>query len=267
MRDAIERPIIFTDLDGTLLDHDTYSWAPAAPLLAELERRGIPVVLNSSKTFAELVLLREALGLRHPVICENGAFIDVPAGYFSSDMPVREPLPGRAELQSAYVEARDAGSCRCMAFFELGAAGIAAATGLDLDSARRANERIATEPVLWQDSDAALARFCAAIEARGLRCLRGGRFVHVMGNADKATAMTDLMGAYARMDPARRPTSIALGDGPNDAAMLAAADIAVVVRGRHGHAVRLDRHPRVVYTQDYGPAGWQNALRQILGIA
>lgn len=42
--------IVFTDLDGTLLDHDTYGFEPARPALAMLARKKIPVTLNSSKT-------------------------------------------------------------------------------------------------------------------------------------------------------------------------------------------------------------------------
>ncbi|MGD2166517.1 MAG: HAD-IIB family hydrolase [Gammaproteobacteria bacterium] len=263
---SIKKPIVFTDLDGTLLDHDTYSWAPAAPTLATLLARNVPVVLNSSKTLAELSALREAIGLPDPVIAENGAFIDVPPGYFSNDMPLRDPLPSRRELQSAYLEVKRRGRFNCTAFFELGLDGIMAAAGLDESSARRANERRATEPVLWKDTSERLADFQAAIEARGLRCVRGGRFVHIMGNADKASAMLDLMSAYERDSPGTSFTSIALGDGPNDAAMLAAADIAVIVQGRHGQIIDLGDHPRVVRTLQRGPEGWQDAVNELLEI-
>lgn len=261
----IDRPIIFTDLDGTLLDHDTYSWAPAAEALEDLRRRQIPVVLNSSKTLAELRPLRRALGLDHPVICENGAFIDVPQGYFTSAMPLRAPPPSREVVQAAYLEVTAGHRYRCEAFFELGVAGIARVTGLDAASAARANDRHATEPVLWHDSAAALEQFSAAIAALGLRCVRGGRFLHVMGDADKASAMGDLMAAWARETPLRPPTSIALGDGPNDIEMLAAADIAVIVRARHGQHIDLGDHGCVIRTEEYGPAGWHNAIRQLLG--
>ena len=72
------RLLVVTDLDGTLLDHETYSYAEAAPALAELRRRGIPLVLASSKTRAEMELLHAELGLSDPFICENGAAICTP---------------------------------------------------------------------------------------------------------------------------------------------------------------------------------------------
>lgn len=34
--------LVFTDLDGTLLDHDTYSWEAARPALDRLKRQQVP---------------------------------------------------------------------------------------------------------------------------------------------------------------------------------------------------------------------------------
>jgi mannosyl-3-phosphoglycerate phosphatase len=190
----------------------------------------------------------------------------VPENYFSHRLAVREPPPERAELQRAYRAVKQDGAYRCEAFFEMGEAGIVAATGLDPSAARLANERRATEPVLWHDTQEKLEAFAAAIATHGLRCLRGGRFVHVMGEVDKASAMLSLMSAYRKESPDEDLTCIALGDGPNDAAMLAAADIAIVVRARHGQPIDLSGHPRVVRTQQQGPLGWQNALNELLEI-
>jgi len=42
--------VVFSDLNGTLLDHETYDWTPAKPALDRLARQGCPVILSSSKT-------------------------------------------------------------------------------------------------------------------------------------------------------------------------------------------------------------------------
>jgi hypothetical protein len=47
-------PVVFSDLDGTLLDHETYSFDAARPGLDALKSRGIPLILASSKTRAEM---------------------------------------------------------------------------------------------------------------------------------------------------------------------------------------------------------------------
>ena len=53
--------VIYTDLDGSLLDHDSYSHAAADALLVELEAHGIPVIIASSKTRYEQTSLRTAI--------------------------------------------------------------------------------------------------------------------------------------------------------------------------------------------------------------
>ena len=74
------RLVVFTDLDGTLLDHHSYSWRAALPAMERLAANGIPLVLNSSKTAAEMRELQRAMGLRAPFIAENGAAVVIPAG-------------------------------------------------------------------------------------------------------------------------------------------------------------------------------------------
>lgn len=45
--------LIFTDLDGTLLGHDTYTYTENLELIRQLKRR-YPIILCSSKTALEI---------------------------------------------------------------------------------------------------------------------------------------------------------------------------------------------------------------------
>ena len=65
--------LVFTDLDGSLMEHESYSIEAARPALDELAARQIPLILNSSKSAAEMTAIQQQLELRHPFICENGA--------------------------------------------------------------------------------------------------------------------------------------------------------------------------------------------------
>ena len=68
--------ILFTDLDGCLLNKHDYDWSPAAATLQTLRDRQIPVVMNSSKTVPEMSQLADQLGLAdYPFISENGSVI------------------------------------------------------------------------------------------------------------------------------------------------------------------------------------------------
>jgi predicted mannosyl-3-phosphoglycerate phosphatase (HAD superfamily) len=62
--------VIFTDLDGTLLDHDTYAWGAAEPGVHFLNDHGVPLVLVTSKTRAEVEHWRRVLRNDHPFAIE-----------------------------------------------------------------------------------------------------------------------------------------------------------------------------------------------------
>lgn len=218
----------------------------------------------SSKTLAELEDYRVQFDLPHPVVAENGAALDIPVGYFPDSVALPAAAVTRDELQAAYLEAKGAGGIECAAFFELGVPGIIRETGLSELQAERANDRLASEPILWRDSDERLAGFAQTMQLRGYRCIRGGRFVHLMGDASKERAVRELMDAYTQKYPDLALTSISLGDGPNDIGMLSCTDIAVVIAGKHDHNMSFDSTNRVIRPEAPGPVGWNEAILTLL---
>ena len=74
--------VVITDLDGTLLDQQTYSYEPSLAAIERLRGQKFPLVLCSSKTAAEILALQRQLQLKEPFICESGGAIFLPRGYF-----------------------------------------------------------------------------------------------------------------------------------------------------------------------------------------
>ena len=74
--------IIFTDMDGTLVDHDTYSYDAAKPALELIKAKNIPLIFCTSKTRAELEVYCNELDINHPFISENGGAIFIPEDCF-----------------------------------------------------------------------------------------------------------------------------------------------------------------------------------------
>ena len=142
-------------------------------------------MLVSSKTLAELEDYRAQLDFSHPVVAENGAALDVPPGYFSSEAVLSAGEVNRPRLLSAYRAVKEEGGFNCEAFVELGILGIVRETGLTEEQAMRANDRLASEPVLWLDTDERANIFEREMNKRGLHCIRGGRFLHLMGKTSK----------------------------------------------------------------------------------
>ncbi|NSX55842.1 HAD-IIB family hydrolase [Parasulfitobacter algicola] len=247
--------IVFTDLDGTLLDHDSYSFAAALPALDRLRAANIPVILASSKTAAEITPLREELGLAAcPAIVENGAGLmaayssNVEGSDYSNLRRKLDELP--ANLRRLFV-----------GFGDMSTEQIAQDTGLPDKSAQDAANRQFSEPGIWHGSSAELDTFTNQLAARGISARRGGRYLTLSFGKTKADQMQSILGQFST------PTSIALGDAPNDIEMIMTADIGVIVHNPHHDAlpdIDGERDGRIIRTKLSGPAGWNAALQQIL---
>ena len=153
---------------------------------------------------------------------------------------------------------------RFQGFADMSTAELARRTGLTESAAALARQRDASEPLLCQGSAAALERFREELAQLGLSLLKGGRFYHVMGRVDKAGALRWLTEKYCRSWPQRRWQSVALGDSPNDRAMLEAADLAVVIPAATGEPLHLSRSAGVLRPVQPGPHGWQQAMNELL---
>ena len=263
--------LVFTDLDGTLLDHDDYGFAPALPALERLRAAAVPLIPTTSKTLAEMGPLNRALGNSHPCIVENGSAIVVPEGYFQeleegeSEIGYRvlRLAPAYGEVLEVLLRLRQTRGYRFRGFADMSDAEVAADTGLALEQARLARRRLCSEPLRWQDSQPALERFARDLAAAGLHLTRGGRYHHVLAAVDKADAMTRLQGLYRRQGW-HGFLNLALGDSPNDLALLQAADLAVVIPRKDGGRLELDTGKRMIHAPEPGPAGWNRVVLDLI---
>ena len=263
------RPLlVFSDMDGCLLDHFSYSYESAKPALEKLKELTVPLILTSSKTFAELAALSAELDLGTPFIVENGAGVIIPDGYFSV-MPdgliesggqwLKTFGPGRAEIINKLHQVRYAGGFSFQGFADMSNSEVAACTGLSEQQSALARERQFTEPILWQDSEARWQDFVMHISEQGLCSIRGGRFIHITGGGDKGQALIWLRSCY-HQEYDSEPLVMALGDSENDVGMLAQADFPVVVRSPVHAPPPVAGRDDILVTDKMGPEGWNLAV-------
>lgn len=271
--------LVFTDLDGSLLDHHSYDWSSARPWLGALKEAGVAVIPVTSKTRSELMPLRQALGLSHtPFIAENGGVVALPPAWCHAK---REAVPGADGLVVKNL-AVDIGLIRqrvmvwrerlgadFITMSEMSVSEVSAWTGLDEQSARLARLREGSEPLVWRDTEDRLTRFAEGLAGDGLHMTRGGRFWHVTGDIDKGRAVSWLCSRFEALR-GTVPETLALGDGPNDIAMLEVVEAAVIIRGQHGLDIVLGQAgsgfpPRLYRTQASGPEGWAEGLSYFWG--
>ena len=273
----MHRYVVFTDLDGTLLDADTYSWASATPALEVLHASGIPLILVSSKTRAEIEPLRRRLQHRDPFIVENGAAVFVPQGLFAFPLErVRTKSPYDViELGLPYYMLRDvlkqiedAVETRLDGFGDLLVDDIMQLTGLSRTDATLAKMREYDEPYLLEGPPALIEEVCRQIVMRGLRWTKDGRLYHLTGDNDKGEAAELLLRCYRRQQRLRYQNnhveSIGIGDSINDAPLLAVVDHPVLVQKPDG-SFDPDVHlPQLIRAPGIGPVGWNAAILALL---
>jgi mannosyl-3-phosphoglycerate phosphatase len=266
--------IIFTDLDGTLLDHQDYRFDAAVPALEAVRARHIPLILATSKTLAEVAAISRALGESAPAIVENGGALCFPLDRkYPFEITAHEHRDGYAVIRFSppydvirqfIGQQRTRHGWQLRGFADMSVEEVAERTGLDRESAARAKERMCSEPFVWDDNSAHLADFRRQAEAAQLALTRGGRFWHLMGQTSKAEALHAMRSLYANGLQQTLPV-IALGDSENDREMLEAADIAVIVKRRDGGHLDCHGIKRTLHTHEPGPAGWNTTMLQLLG--
>lgn len=266
--------ILFTDLDGTLLEESTYAFEGALPGIRALQSHRIPIVFCTSKTFAETIGLQESLGITDPFIVENGGAIYFRPGQVEPTglevnargtwNRVNLGVPYRA-LVAQLLALRELTGINLRGFSEMTAAEVAADCGLSLEAAMQSKQREFDEPfVLLDDRPEDLARIAQMAQGVGLSVSTGGRYHHLSGRSDKGRAVRLLCEFLRkRRGPLR---SVGLGDSPNDLPMLQAVDIPVLVQRPNGtYSTDLAENlPRAIHAPGVGPEGWNAAVQALL---
>ncbi len=263
------RMIIFTDLDGTLLDSATYSWEDAAPSLARIRAEGVPLIFATSKTRTEVERIRVSMNVRDPFIVENGGALFFPEGYFGADSGGGDRLPpyrcvrmGKTytEIRAFVADMKRRFSIR--GFGDLETAEIAELTGLPMEQAGLARAREFSEPFLISDS-AELPALEADAARRGLKITAGGRFHHLIAaEQDKGRAARRLIDLYARFRGTNLRT-VAIGDSRNDLSMLEQADQPVLIPRPDGTREEFGL-PNLIIAPFPGSLGWNTVVGRIL---
>ena len=256
--------VVFTDLDGTLLDSETYSFEPVLPVLDRMKAKSVPLVLCSSKTRAEMVVIHQRLSLSSPFIVENGSAVLFP-GESGSMETIVLGLPV-SDVRDRLKKAALTLGIEYNGFGEMSADDIVELTGLTKDEAILAGQREYSEPfiLLEETPEDIMRRFIEDLEKAGLQYTRGGRFHHAMGPTDKGRAVKKVIARYEKTS-GESVTSIALGDSPNDLPMLEAVDKPVLVQRPDGSYMPYPEALNPILAQGIGPVGWAHAVGELLG--
>lgn len=268
----MKKLLVFTDLDGSLLDHHDYSWQAAIPALDALMQDEHPLIINSSKTAAEIQDLNQQLKNIHPFISENGAVANIPCNYFNKEGRHRATQQYDAHhFASSYEQVTQTldelrqkyGFC-FRGFHDLTVDEVMAETGLEKRQAEAAKQRQASEPLRWLDSEKQLEQFRSLLKIKGLILTSGGRYLHVMSDVNKGQGVAWLLQQYQRSQPRVDWITVGLGDSLNDVAMLEAVEYSVLIVNPAGKRPDVSHLKNIYRPQQPGPAGWNEAILYLL---
>jgi mannosyl-3-phosphoglycerate phosphatase len=249
--------LFFSDIDGTLLDHDTYSCEQSMPGIRALKELHIPLVLVSSKTYHEILRIHDELLLDAPFVFENGGGIRWQDGTVewigmkvSALYAKKNALEAAAELSVRFITDMEIGE-------------IVALTGLPHDRAALARQRTTSLPFILPRGgtieSADMARINNILADSGVAITKGGRFFHLLAkDSDKGSAVRKIIQDYRNKQDGKI-ISVGIGDNENDIPMLRAVNQPFVVKKKTGSGINTGMD-NVRVTAGIGPAGFTEAV-------
>ncbi|MGH1419985.1 MAG: HAD-IIB family hydrolase [Hyphomicrobiaceae bacterium] len=269
---ALAKLIVFSDLDATLREPETYYFEAIKPALASLSRFAIPVILSSSTTVAEIKKRQNEIGLSYPAIVENGSGVYVPEDYEDVGIDEDEINKGavgykriRMYLDILEHDLRQ----HFRGFGDMGLAAMCNVTGLPRAQAAIARQRRWSEAGLWLGPIDKLTQFKSALGQFGLTVMQGSSFLTISSAPGKQVLVRRILSSFKAADPACPLIAMALGDAPNDIAMLQVVDVGVVISWRDNDQMRNieDHRCGVIWrSQTPGPEGWNEAVLAVLNL-
>lgn len=258
--------VIFSDLDGTLLDSDNYSFEKTKPALRAVKELDIPLILCTSKTRSEVEHYRNLLGNHDPFVVENGGAVYIPKEYFSlsfnydyisGDYCVMELGTPYRKLVKMLNELKEKTGISLRGFSDMTTEEIAAFCNLTPDQAALAKQREYDEPFLILEPEK------ATLVEQAIECqyTKGDRFYHLIGS-DKGKAVSILIDLFKKSHPG--VLSIGLGARLNDLPIFTEVDIPILVQSKGDGFDSNVYLPGLRYAGGEGPEGWNRAVINIL---
>ena len=263
--------VIFTDIDGTLLDARFPDINKMKKLVENAIRNDIHLILCSSKTQLEQDKIKSMIDLHEPYIVENGGATIIPKDYFK-----KSRITPSKTLQKNYIIETGAPAYRIRSLLKeirikhgLKFEGVSDLSPLELSSiiklpqdyAKRMIRRKYSETIVRMDNND-INKFVNFIEKAGLKMIPGGQFFDITLGNDKGTGVKILIDIF-RKEYENNVIFFGIGDSKNDESMLSLMDLPLLVQKSNGswENLQIDNLEKI---KGIGPDGWEIALQLII---
>lgn len=261
--------LIFSDLDGTFLHHQNYSYGKNDLVIEKLKKHNHQIIFNSSKTFSEIKLILKKLKLTMmPFSCENGATLYFPKTIFkkikksqSFENYWKINLTNKNSLKWYKILKKLKKDFHFELICDLSKKDLLKLT--NLKNIKQMLNREASQLIIWKDSKKKLDEFSRMIKINYKGALnQGGRFIQISSPCNKRIATKEICHIYHESFRDKYYQSfIALGDNKNDRDMLNFAKYACVIKNKYSTPIKLNSLKKnVFYSQKEAPLGWRESL-------
>lgn len=271
----LDQIVIITDMDGSFLDHNTYSYELSLPAFNAAIREGIPISFCSSKSATEIQPYHEELSVNFPFIAENSSAVYVPKGFFdlagynhkkTETYDIIELNVTNKETKEMLHKLQTALPFEFTIFTEMTPEELHQDCGLDIESAERARaKQYADVCKILDETPEKVDAFKKAVEAEGFTYCKGGRYHGVTKGCDKGKATNILLDLYK--ERFGTIVSVGIGDSQNDLAMLNEVDHPYLVQkpdSTHQNVPDENLNRKIIKVPYIGPKGWSSVVNQVI---
>jgi mannosyl-3-phosphoglycerate phosphatase len=251
--EAFLKITFLTDLDGTLLNFNDFSFDTIRSDILEFIKDGIDIIPVSSKTRPEMIEFCTDLGVNLPFIYENGAgFCSDAETSNQNDVIVGMSKDALIQIWDAYIPVELKADCKFLS--EMDMTESSALLGLSGKPLKLALARSHTALLKFNGDKTALTLLNIYLQRAGLTLQKGGRIFCLSGLHNKASFIEK----FRQKNPNKSANIIvAFGDGNNDIPMLNAADFACIIPRPNGEHLPPDKiTTKKIIASQPAPLGW-----------
>ena len=263
--------VIFTDIDGTLLDSRFPDMNKMKELVEMTLQNGIHLIFCSSKTEIEQNKIKSQVYLQEPYIVENGGATIIPVNYFkkakitnsriSQNNYIIETGGPAIKIRSLLKNIKAKYNIDFRGVSDLTVSELSKITKLSQEYASRMMDRKYSETIV-QINNMKITDLTKIIEKEGLKIIPGNKYCDITLGNDKGTGVNILINAF-RKEYTNNVIFFGIGDSRNDESMLALVDIPMLVQKFDGNweNLQLDKLQKI---KGVGSKGWEIALELVL---
>ena len=257
---ASQKILIFTDLDGTLLDRDTFKFDKIFNYIKELISKDISIIPTSSKTKKEIESFNKELDENLPFVTENGAAI-YNLNLINASLPEKITLSREISEISEIFEKKISSKLRskCKFLKKLNLDKQSKILGLSKKRIVYAINREYTMPLVFEGTKTDKIDLFKSIQDAGLSLQEGGRVINLCDKISKALAMKKVVKVFKKISKDELVT-IGVGDNFNDLEMLKNSDIPCLVFNDKFTLEKININDCLV-SKKPAPEGWEEVVK------